>query len=79
MLFTKFSLIYHSTTNIRGTINGIEKLHVNNFSSWKNKLEISLGILELDYALENDNPVAPAAVVYSLIELMETYKKNTTT
>jgi hypothetical protein len=79
MLFTKFSLIYHSTPNIIGTINGIEKLHVNNFSSWKNKLEISLGMLELDYALENDNPVAPAAVVYSLIELMETYKKNTTT
>jgi hypothetical protein len=61
------------------TINGIEKLHGNNFPSWKNKLEIALGMLELDYALENDKPEAPAAGVDSFDELMETYKKNTAT
>jgi hypothetical protein len=56
MLFTNFSLIYHSYPNIISIINGIEKLHGNNFPSWKNKMEIALGMLELDYALENDKP-----------------------
>jgi hypothetical protein len=66
------SLIYHSAPNIISTINGIEKLHGKNFPSLKNKLEIALGMLELDYALENDKPVAPAAGVDGFDELMET-------
>jgi hypothetical protein len=41
-------------------------------------LEIALGMLELDYALEKDKPEAPAAGVDDFDELMETYKKNTT-
>jgi hypothetical protein len=45
----------------------------------KNKLEIALGMLELDYALENDKLVAPAAGVDNFDELMETYKKNIAT
>jgi hypothetical protein len=40
-------------------------------------LEIALGMLELDYALENDKPEPPAAGVTSFDELMDTYKKNT--
>jgi hypothetical protein len=79
MSFTNFSLIYHSAPNIISTINGIEKLNGNNFPSWKNKLEIALGMLELDYALENDKPEAPAAGVDRFDELMETYKKNSAT
>jgi hypothetical protein len=42
-------------------------------------LEIALGILEIEYALENDKLEAPAAGVDGFDELMETYKKNTTT
>jgi hypothetical protein len=42
-------------------------------------LEIALGMLELDYALENDKPEAPAAGVDDFDELMENYKKNTAT
>jgi hypothetical protein len=42
-------------------------------------LEIALGMLELDYALEKDKPEAPAAEVDGFDELMETYKKNTAT
>jgi hypothetical protein len=73
ILFTiSLSLIYHSAPNIISTINGIEKLHGKNFPSLKNKLEIALGMLELDYALENDKPVAPAAGVDGFDELMET-------
>jgi hypothetical protein len=45
----------------------------------ENKLEIALGMLELDYALENDKPEAPAARVDGFDELMETYKKNSAT
>jgi hypothetical protein len=63
MSFTNFSLIYHSTPNIISTINDIEKLNGNNFPSWKIKLEVALGMLELDYALENDKPEAPATGV----------------
>jgi hypothetical protein len=79
MPFTNFSLIYHSAPNIISTINGIEKLNGNNFPSWKNKLEIALGMLELDYAFENDKPEAPAAGVDGFDELIETYKKNSAT
>jgi hypothetical protein len=42
-------------------------------------LEIALGLLELDYALENDKPEAPTAGVDEIDELMETYKKNNVT
>jgi hypothetical protein len=65
--------------NIISTIIGIEKLNGNNFPSWKNKLEIALGMLELDYALENDKSEASAAGVDGFDELMKTYKKNSTT
>jgi hypothetical protein len=40
-------------------------------------LEIALGMLELDYALENDK--SEAAGIDGFNELMETYKKNTDT
>jgi hypothetical protein len=43
------------------------------------KLEIALGMLELDYALENDKPIAPTVGVDGFDEVMETYKKNTAT
>jgi hypothetical protein len=79
MSFPNFSLIYHSAPNIISTINGIEKLNGNNFPSWKNKLEIALGMLELDYTLENDKLEAPAAGVDGFDGLMETYKKNSAT
>jgi hypothetical protein len=46
---------------------------------WKNKLEIAFGMLELDYALENDKSEAPATGVDGFDELMETYKKNSAT
>jgi hypothetical protein len=36
-------------------------------------------MLELDYALENNKPVAPANGVANFDELKETYKKNTAT
>jgi hypothetical protein len=42
-------------------------------------LEIALWMLELDYALENDKPEAPAAEVDGFDELMQTYKKNSAT
>jgi hypothetical protein len=79
MSFPKFSLIYHSDPNIISTINGIEKLNENNFPLWENKLEIAFGMLELDYALENDKSEAPATGVDGFDELMETYKKNSAT
>jgi hypothetical protein len=64
-----FSLIYHTTPNIISTINDIEKLNGNNFPSWKNKLEIALGMLELDYALENDKPKLQLLELMNLMSL----------
>ena len=45
--------------HITGLINGIEPLNGCNYVSWKEKLEINLALLDLDYALNNDAPKEP--------------------
>ena len=45
-----------SYAHITGLINGIEPLNGRNYVSWKEKLEINLALLDLDYALNNDAP-----------------------
>ena len=37
----------------------IEQLNGSNYASWKEKLEITLALLDIDYALHNDPPVEP--------------------
>ena len=48
-----------SCAHITGLINGIEPLNGSNYVSWKEKLEINLALLDLDYALNNDAPKEP--------------------
>ena len=48
-----------SYAHITGLINGIEPLNRSNYVSWKEKLEINLALLDLDYALNNDAPKEP--------------------
>ena len=48
-----------SYAHITGLINGIEPLNGSNYVSWKEKLEINLALLDLDYALNNDAPKEP--------------------
>ena len=42
--------------NISGNINSIPMLNGSNFTSWKHDLEIILGIMDLDIALQSDCP-----------------------
>ena len=48
-----------SYAHITGLIIGIEPLNGSNYVSWKEKLEINLALLDLDYALNNDAPKEP--------------------
>ena len=48
-----------SYAQITGLINGIESLNGSNYVSWKEKLEITLALLDLDYALNNNAPKEP--------------------
>lgn len=40
-------------------LNGIEQLNGSNYATWKEKLEITMALLNIDYALLNDPPEAP--------------------
>lgn len=51
-----FLHVASNASNIVGLINGIEQLNGNNYPSWKEKLEIMLALLDLDYALNNEAP-----------------------
>ena len=48
-----------SYAHITGLINSIEPLNGSNYVSWKEKLEINLALLDLDYALNNNAPKEP--------------------
>ena len=54
-------------------INGIEQLNGNNFVSWKEKLEMTLALLNVDYALLNDPPEAPNEGVENYEALKKDY------
>ena len=55
--------------SITATIDGIEQLTGNNFSSWKAKVTVVLGVLDLDYALRVNAPTSPAIGVENYDEL----------
>ena len=63
MMFTKVILNSFSAatnvSNIAGMLNGIEQLNGSNYATWKEKLEITMALLNIDYALLNDPPEAP--------------------
>ena len=48
-----------NTANVASLIGSIEPLSGNNFASWKEKIEVVLGVLDLDYAFRMDEPKAP--------------------
>jgi hypothetical protein len=54
-----FSFVVSNASHIAGIINGIEQLNGSNYATWKEKLEITLALLNIDYALLNDPPKAP--------------------
>ena len=54
-----FSFAPYNASQIAGIINGIEQLTGSNFGTWKEKLEITLALLYIDYALLKDPPIEP--------------------
>src|SRR6266542_2896062 len=50
-----------NAVTIATTIDGIEHLTGSNFPVWKDKINMVLGVLDLDYALRFDEPVAPTS------------------
>ena len=38
-------------------LNGIDPLNGSNYPSWKEKIEITLALLDIDYALDHDAPI----------------------
>ena len=63
MMLTNVSKFSHEGSNasqISGLISGLEQLNGSNYVSWKEKLEITLALLDIDYALHNDPPEEPA-------------------
>jgi len=54
-----FSNAASYASQIAGMIGNIEQLNGSNYASWKEKLEITLALLDIDYALHHNAPVEP--------------------
>ncbi|XP_039795685.1 uncharacterized protein LOC120661062 [Panicum virgatum] len=46
-------------SQIASVLGNIEQLNGSNYASWKEKLEVTLALLDIDYALHKDPPVEP--------------------
>jgi hypothetical protein len=53
-----FSEFHAALNNVSAQIFGITSLNGTNFSTWKEKIKIYLGVLEIDQALRVDKPIA---------------------
>lgn len=54
-----FSNAASYASQISGMMGNIEQLNGSNYASWKEKLEITLALLDIDYALHHNAPVEP--------------------
>ena len=52
-------ILSYAASQIAGILGNIEQLNGSNYASWKEKLEITLALLDIDFALHNDAPVEP--------------------
>ena len=65
-----------NVANVATTIDGIEHLTGSNFPVWKDKINMVLGVLDLDYALRFDEPVAPTSEEENYAEKKKIYDTN---
>ena len=65
-----------SYAHITGLINSIEPLNGSNYVSWKEKLEINLALLDLDYALNNEAPKEPQENAENYEALLKEYNEK---
>ena len=65
-----------NAANVATTIDGIEHLTGSNFPVWKDKINMVLGVLDLDYALRFDEPVAPTSEEENYAEKKKIYDTN---
>jgi len=52
-------ILSDASSQIASVLGNIEQLNGSNYASWKEKLEITLALLDIDYALHKDPPVEP--------------------
>jgi len=52
-------ILSYAASQIASVLVNIEQLNGSNYASWKEKLEITLALLDIDYALHKDPPVEP--------------------
>ena len=52
-------ILSYTASQIASVLGNIEQLNGSNYASWKEKLEITLALLDIDFALHNDAPVEP--------------------
>ena len=50
-------ILSYAASQIASVLGNIEQLNGSNYTSWKEKLEITLALLDIDYALHKDPPV----------------------
>ena len=52
-------ILSYAASQLASVLGNIEQLNGSNYASWKEKLEITLALLDIDYALHKDPPVEP--------------------
>ena len=52
-------ILSYAAPQIASVLGNIEQLNGSNYASWKENLEITLALLDIDFALHNDAPVEP--------------------
>ena len=67
---------YDFSVNYEGLLSTIEPFNGTNFPKWNKEVCVVLKVLDLDYALCEDEPVAPSANAESYDEQMRKYNSN---
>ena len=54
-------------------LNGVEPLDGSNYASWKEKINILLALVDINYSLQHDEPKEPEANAQGYANLKKTY------
>ena len=69
-------ILSYATSQIASVFGNIEQFNGTNYVSWKDKLEITLALLDIDYALHKDPPVEPKPEVKNYEVLKKEYDEE---
>jgi len=54
-------------------LNGVEPLDGSNYTSWKEKIEILLAMMNIDYSLQHEEPKEPKANAHNYASMKKAY------